>query len=163
MSSFEEFVRRLSKYIDRVAQAALVALAFIIVLNVVLRVLGLPRAWLQTFDLVGLIGLMVISFALAHTAVQKGHISIEVLVTRFPKRVQGIIGTITGILSLGIFAMVTWRCFALANRYRQIGETTMTAYIPISPFVYMIAFCTAVLCLVILVELIKSVREAMKG
>ena len=163
MSSFEKFVRQLSKSIDRIAQVAVVALTFIIVLNVVLRFLGLPRAWLQTFDLVGLIGLMVISFALAHTAVQKGHISIEVLVTRLPQRVQGIIGTITGILSLGIFAMVTWQCVVLANRYRRVGETTMTAHIPIHPFVYMIAFCTAVLCLVILVELINSARKGLKG
>jgi TRAP-type C4-dicarboxylate transport system permease small subunit len=163
MSRFEDFVRRLSKSVNRVSQVAVVGLMVIIVLNVLLRKLGLHTAWLQAFDIIGLLGLIVISFALAHTAVQKGHISIEVLVTRFPQRAQGIIGTITGILSLGIFSVISWQCFELANRYRERNITTMTAHIPIYPFVYMMAFCIGVLCLVILVELIKSVKKGIKG
>jgi TRAP-type C4-dicarboxylate transport system permease small subunit len=163
MSHFEEFVRRLSRSINRVSEVAVVGLMVIIVLNIVLRKLGLHTAWLQAFDIVGLLGLIVISFSLAHTAVQKGHVSIEVLVTRFPPRVQGIIGTITGILSLGIFTVVTWQCVELANRYRESNQTTMTAEIPIHPFLYMMAFCIGVLCLVILIDLIKSARKGLKG
>jgi TRAP-type C4-dicarboxylate transport system permease small subunit len=163
MPYFEQLVRRLSRSINRVSEVAVVGLMVIIVLNVVLRKLGLPTAWLQAFDIVGLLGLIVIAFSLAHTAMQKGHISIEVLVTRFPQRVQGIIGTITGILSLGIFSVITWQCVELANRYRESNQTTMTAEIPIHPFLYMMAFCTAVLCLAIIVDLIKSARKGLKG
>jgi TRAP-type C4-dicarboxylate transport system permease small subunit len=135
----------------------------LIVLNVVLRKLALPTAWLQAFDIIGVLGLIVISFSLAHTAVQKGHISIDLVVTRFPPRVQGIIGTITGILSLGIFSVITWQCAELAKLYRERNVTTMTAQIPFYPFLCIMAFCTGVLCLVILIELIKSARKAAKG
>ena len=87
----------------------------------------------------------------------------ELLVARFSPRAQGIVDSLTGILSLGIFSLVTWQSIALANDMRRAGETSMTSLQPFYPYIYAIAFGCALLCLVILVDLMKSVVKAVKG
>jgi len=84
-------------------------------------------------------------------------------VARFPQRAQGIIGSITGILSLGIFSLVTWQCIVLANEMRRAGAVSMTGLFPFYPYIYAIAFGVALLCLVILVDVIQSLGKAVKG
>jgi TRAP-type C4-dicarboxylate transport system permease small subunit len=137
------------------------AMMLLAVGNMVLRPIWKPIV--GTYDLVGFIGAIVVAFAIAYCAVKKGHIRLELLMARLPKRAQGIIGGITGILSLGMFAVVTWQCLVFGNDMRRVGELSMTAHLPFYPYIYGIAFGCALLCLVILVELIKSLAEGVKG
>jgi C4-dicarboxylate transporter DctQ subunit len=84
-------------------------------------------------------------------------------VARFSKRSQGVIGSITGILSLGLFSLITWQCIVLGNDIRRAGEVSMTALLPFYPYIYAVAFGCALLTLVILVDFIKSLVKAVKG
>ncbi len=161
MVYFDRLVRLLSKSCDRIAQLAAVAMMLIVVGNIVSRFVWKPIY--GTYDYVCFIAVIMVASALAHCAVLRGHIQVELVVVRLPQRVQGIIGSITGILSLGIFAVITWQCVVLANRMRQLGETTMTALLPFHPYIYVTAFGCALLCLVILGDLIKSLAKAVKG
>jgi len=161
VASFDRFVRLLSKYCDRIAQAAVVAMMLLVVGDIVLRAVWRPVP--GTYDVVGFIGAVLVSFAIAYCAVQGGHISVELVVARLSQRVQLIINVITGILSLGIFALVTWQCLILAEDMRQVGEVSMSALIPFYPYIYGVAFGCALLCLVILVDLGKSLAEVAKG
>jgi TRAP-type C4-dicarboxylate transport system permease small subunit len=138
-----------------------VAMMLLAISNMVLRVAWKPIV--GTYDLVGFIGAIIVAFAIAYCALQKGHIEVEILVSRFPKRVQKFIGSITGILSLGIFALITWQCLAFGNDMRRVGELSMTAHLPFYPYIYGIAFGCALLCLVILFDLIGSLAEGVKG
>ena len=133
----------------------------LVVGNILLRVVWRPI--FGTYDIVGFIGAILVAFAIAYCAVQRGHIAVELVVTRFPKRVQGIIGSITGIFSLGIFGLITWQCLVLANDMWRLGELSMSAHMPFYPYIYGVAFGCALLCLVILVDLGKSLAEAVKG
>jgi hypothetical protein len=46
---------------------------------------------------------------------------------------------------------------------RRAGEVSMTALFPFYPYIYGIAFGCALLCLVILADLIQSAVKAVKG
>lgn len=161
MAFFDRFVRLLTIYCDRIAQVGVVAMMAIAVGNILLRIVWRPIT--GTYDFISFIGATLVAFALAYCAVQKGHIQVELVVARFSDRAQGIIGSITGILSLGIFAVVTWRCLVFANDMWQLGELSMTSLLPFYPYIYGIAFGCALLCLVILVEIYKSLVKAAKG
>jgi len=137
------------------------AMMLLVVGDIVLRSVWRPVP--GTYDVVGFIGAVMVSFAIAHCAVQGGHISVELVVARLSQRVQLIINIITSILSLGIFALVTWQCLILAEDMRQVGEVSMSALIPFYPYIYGVAFGCALLCLVILVDLGKSLAEVAKG
>jgi len=158
---FGRVVYSLSRVCDRIAQAAVVAMMLLVVGDVVLRVVWHPIS--GSYDFVRFIGAILIAFAIAYCAVQRGHISVELVVAHFPQRVQGIIGSITGILSLGLFGLIAWQCLVLANDMWRLGEMSMSALLPFYPYIYGVSFGCAVLCLVILVDLGKSLAKAVKG
>lgn len=160
MTSFERIVNFLTHISDRIAQLAVMAMLFLIVGNILSRVVWKPI--LGTYDIAGFIGAILVSFALGHCAIKKGHIQVELLVQRFPERIQVILGTLTGILSLFIFSLVTWQCIVLGNDMRRVGELSMSAHISFYPYIYGIAYGCGLLSLVILIETIKSLIKAIK-
>jgi TRAP-type C4-dicarboxylate transport system permease small subunit len=158
---FERIIRPFIRICDYIAQAAVVVMMLLVVGNILLRIVWKPI--LGTYDLAGFIGAIIVAFAIAYCSLQKGHIQVEFLMERFSGRVQGIIGSVTGILSLGIFSLATWQCIVLANDMRRTGEVSMSAHISFYPYIYGVAFGCALLCLVILIDLIKSVVKAVRG
>lgn len=161
MAFFEKAVRIVAKNCDRIAQAGIMAMMSLAVINILLRLFW--KAIMGTYDYIEFIGAILVSFAVAYCALQRGNIQVDLVVERFPRRVQGIIGSITGILSLGFFLFVTWQSFILAGDMHQSGETSMTMLLPFYPYVYGLAFGVGLLCLVILIDLIKDLNKAVKG
>lgn len=113
-----------------------------------------------TYDVVMILGSIAVAFALGYCAVRGGHIAVEIVVQRFSERVQAIIGSITGILGVGIFAIVSWQSWVYGTDMWRMGERSMSVYIPLHPFAYGVSFGCAVLCVVVLVDLIKSLAKA---
>ena len=161
MAYVEKVVHLLSRGCDRIAQAAVMAMVLLNFGEISLRSVWQPIP--GTYDYVPLIGVIIISFALAYCAVVRGHTLVELVVARLPQRVQSIIGSFTGILSLGIFTLITWQCFVFADDMRQVGETSWAINVPLYPFMYCLAFGVALLSAVILVDLGKSLSKAVRG
>lgn len=160
IASFEKSVVFLSKWSDRISQMGVMAMMLVTIANILGRMFWRPLY--GTFDYVSFFSVTIVAFALAYCAVQKGHISVDLVMARLPRRAQGIIGCFTNILSLGIFIIVIWQCIVLAERMIRLRQVTMTALLPFYPFIYVIAFGCFLLCLVILVELIKSLDKVVK-
>jgi TRAP-type C4-dicarboxylate transport system permease small subunit len=158
---FERFVYILTKFCDRIAQAGVIAMLLLVFVNILGRMLWKPI--FAAYDYVSFIGAVIVAFSIAYCGVKKGHIQVEMLVERFSPRGQGVIDSITGILSLGLFCVITWQCMVYGNDMRRSGELSMTALAPFYPYIYGIAFGCALLCLVILIDLIKSVTKVVKG
>lgn len=161
MELFDRMVHSLSKFCDQIAQAGLFAMFLLICINILLRKVWKP--FFGAYDYTCFISAIVVAFAMANCAVQRGHTQVDLFVARFSQRAQGIIGSITGILSLGLFSLITWQCIVLANDMRRMGESSMTALLPFYPYIYAVALGCALLSLVILVDFIKSVVKAAKG
>jgi TRAP-type C4-dicarboxylate transport system permease small subunit len=157
----DSIVGWVSKVCDKIAQAGLFAMLVLTTSNILLRKFGKPIY--GAYDYVCFLSTIVVAFAIANCAVRRGHTQVELLVARFSRRTQGVVDSIMGVLSLGIFSLITWQSIALANDMRRAGETSMTSLEPFYPYIYAIAFGCALLCLVILVDLMKSVVKAVKG
>ncbi len=140
--------------------AAVFAMMAITVLDVVLRYLRLsiPGA----YDIVGLLGAVVISFSLAYTSVEKGHIAVEFLVQKLPERPKSVIDAITGLAGTAFFGLITWRSALYALDFLRSGEVSMTIKMPVYPFVLGTALGCALLTAVLSVGCIRTVREAFK-
>lgn len=161
MAYFDRVVHSLSQVCDRIAQGAVVAMMLLVVANIIWRAVPkIGRPIYGTYDLVMILGSIVVAFALGYCAVQGGHIAVEIVVARFPQRVQAIIDSITGILSVGIFAIISWQCWVYGTDMLHQGERSMSVYIPLHPFAYGVSFGCAVLCVVILIDLMNSLAKA---
>lgn len=160
MDYFERVVRSLSWGVSHIAQLALALMMFFVVGNVLLRLVWRPIP--GTFEIVCLLGAATIFMAVAYCAAMKGHVAIDVLVERFSPRIQAIIDSITSLISLVVIGIVTWQMFAFATRMWQRGYVTADLAIPHHPFIYGAALGLGTLCLVLLVELCKSILRAVR-
>ena len=160
MYRIEKALQALSTKVNRISMAAVFAMMAITVLDVVLRYLRLsiPGA----YDIVGLLGAVVISFPLAYTSVEKGHIAVEFLVQKLPERPKSVIDAITGLAGTAFFGLITWRSALYALDFLRSGEVSMTIKMPVYPFVLGTALGCALLTAVLSVGCIRTVREAFK-
>jgi TRAP-type C4-dicarboxylate transport system permease small subunit len=157
----EHKIERLCKYCDYIAYAGICAMMMVTVLEMVFRKFGKPIP--GTYDVIGLIQVVLVSCAIPYCTFQKGHIRVEMFVQRLPRRAQTIIGTFIDLLSVAFFVVVTWQCFVFGNAMRRAGEVTMSAFIPQHPFIFVMALSCAVLCLLIFYEFLKSITKEAKG
>ncbi len=97
--------------------------------------------------------------AIAYTAIEKGHVAVDFLTGRFPKRVQAIIDKVTNFLSLFIFLLITWQTFLFGMDLWKNKTVSPTLDIPIFPFAFIVAFGTGLLCLVLLINFLHSLSE----
>jgi len=118
--------------------------------DVILRLFRRPI--LGTYEIVGFLGAAVAAFAMAHTTIHRGHVAVEVLVSRLPVRVQVIIYLVTHLLGVVLFALIGYECVRFGNDLRLTGEVSLTLQIPFFPVLYAISFSSLVVCLVLLVD-----------
>jgi len=124
---------------------------FLTCADVVLRYFGYPIK--GTFDVVGLLGAAVIALPIAYTQILRGHITIEFISSRYPRRVGRVVDSVNCLLNIVIYSLLVWQCSLYGNKLHNLGRVSETLQIPIYPFAYILAFGCAMMCLVLLVEL----------
>jgi len=100
---------------------------------------------------------------LAWVAIKRANVKVDLLVGRFSTRKQGIIDSVTCLLSLCIAALIAWFTIPQALYMRNLGIETDLLSILHYPFFFLIAFAYFVLCFALIVNLIESIRQAIKG
>jgi TRAP-type C4-dicarboxylate transport system permease small subunit len=154
ISRLEKCVTRLSRVLDQIAGWSLVAMMSLTVADVILRFFRRPI--LGTYEIVGLMGAVVIAFAMPHTTLQRGHVAVEIVVSSLSTSTRAIVSLVTRILSIILFALIAWECFCYGNDLKAAGEVSMTLRLPFYPILYGIAFAAAVVCLVIFSRILQS-------
>ncbi len=139
---------------------AVIAIMTLTVLDVILRFFRYPIP--GVYDMVGLLGAVIISFSLAYTSVEKGHIAVDLVIQKLPERSQAVIDVITHFFSILFFLTAAWQCICYGMDIMSSGEVSMTIRVPIYPFVFGTAVGCLLLTLILTVEFIKSLKRAGK-
>lgn len=160
MSRLERSVSSIARKFNWVAAAAVIAMMALTCADVILRFFRHPIP--GTYEMVGLLGTIVVSFSLAHTSVMRGHISVEFVIQKLPKRVQIVIDGINSLLGAALFGLITWQSLLYAQNLMHTGEVSMTLQMPIFPFVYGISIGSGILCLVLLIEFSQSLNRTIQ-
>lgn len=147
MERFTRLVEQLASLFNAVAAAAVVGMMALTCLDVGLRFFRRPIP--GTYEIVGLLGAVFVSFALARTSVDQGHIAVDFLVQRLPRRVQYVVEAVNAGACALLFTVVGWQCLRYAADLKASGEVSMTLQIPIHPFVFGIAVGCAMLSVVL--------------
>ena len=157
MNFIEKISGDLARILYWVAGAAILAMMLITCADVVLRYFRMPIP--GTYELVCFLGAVAVSCAMAHTSVQKGHVSVNFIIRLMPTRFQGLIESITGLFGVFLFAIIAWRSVLYGISLKASGEVSLTLQMPFYPFVYGVGFSAAAVCLVLLNDLLKSLRK----
>lgn len=114
------------------------------------------------FDAVSLLELLIVAFAIPFTHVLRGHVRIEFFVNRLGKRAQVIVITIAALVALVLFVAMAWQMFVFSRTIQVAGVIAPTMQIPISPITYTVAISFCLMCLLLLGQLLRTVKEVIK-
>jgi TRAP-type C4-dicarboxylate transport system permease small subunit len=160
MLKLERWVHSATKSISYIAGVAVMIMMLLTCADVVLRLFGHPIP--GTYELIGFLGAILISFSMAYTSIERSHIAVEILVERLPRRVQSALEGIISLISCFLFGIITRQCQIYTLDLKQSGEISLTLGIPVYPVVAGIALGCGFLCLVLLFDVVKSFRRAFK-
>jgi TRAP-type C4-dicarboxylate transport system permease small subunit len=151
MNAWHAVLQNTSRVMYGIAGAALAGIMFLTVADVFLRLFKLPI--LGTFEIVSLLGAVVIGFAIPQTTLERGHVLMDFLTGRLPLGGQRLFHLITRLLAVVTFYIIGWNLYKLGNDLRQTGQVSLTLKIPEYPLAYGIAFCCLFECVVLLSDL----------
>ena len=120
------------------------------------------RPIMGSYDLTVYMMAIVVAFGLAYCAVMKGHVRVEVIVSRLPQRAQAIIDSITCFISLGLFSLITWQCFVNMKLLYASKLTSSVLLIPVFPFAGVVGIGSACLTLVLLTDFLNFLSQAIR-
>jgi len=161
VEKIDKAVASASRKLNVVSGIALVAMMVLVFTNVLLR--SIWRPILGTYEITAFLASITISFALAHCAVNKGHIALTLFVDRLPARVQSGFDTFTSIIGASLFLILAKEVAIYALQTRGTGEVGMTTEIPFYPFIFGVAFGLLMLALVLVVDILKSLKRLISG
>ena len=153
MVRFKKIIFFIANRANWISALAIVLMMLMTVADVVLRFFRCPIP--GTYDVVGLLAALTISFSLGYTSIEKGHISVEYIMQKFSDKVKIAVNAINNFIATLFFAVAAWESAIYAMNLKQSGEVSLTLQIPFSPILYGMSVSSMVVCLVLLVDFFK--------
>lgn len=157
MEYFAYIVRRITGIGVALGAAFLVGMMVLIVANIIYRLTG--HVITGSYELSELLIVVTVAFALGYAAVQKSHVVVKILVSRFPQRWQAILEAFTSFLSMGTWAVIAWAS-SLIFLERWLTEESEMLLIPFLPFRIVLLFGLVLIALVYLIYMVMALRKA---
>jgi len=162
MDFFSKLTRPITQILLAVGATALALMMFLMGTDVILRYVfdsPLPGA----YELVEYLLAIFIPFGIVYCAHERGHVTVDLVVDTFSRRIQAVFDSITTGMALILTLLLTWQNVLFIKETFDSKLESGVLYIPAYPFVAAVAVGFAALNLVLLVELLKSVSEAVKA
>ncbi len=157
MKSFEKIVQKIVAIMKIFGTVCLVGMTALTCVDVVGRAFGRPI--FGSVELVGFMATMAVAAALPYTHQMKGHIGVEILLRLFSRKIQTIIELCTNLLSVFLFALITWRMADYAHTMQQSGEVSMSLEFPEYLIIYLVSACFLVFSLLILQDICQNISS----
>ena len=160
--SVELWVNPISKIVNRIASGVLFFMMLLTIADVFLRKV-FSRSILGTVEVSEFMLLILVFFALAQTEVLNGHVKVDLVMGRFSERSQAMVDAITQLVCFFLFGLFTWSALVYSGKMREAAEVSQDLWLPIFPFVYVVAVGCALLSLVLLTKFFMALVKIIKS
>ena len=154
-------IRSLSKILNLVGVSFLVVLMLLTTVDVIGRYF-LNRPVKGTLELSEYFMAVVIMLGLAYTALVRGHIRIELLVSRWTPKTQHILDAVGSLACAAISALIVWQGVLEALSAKGSGLVSDILGVPAFPFKFLVPLGASVLCLVLFLQFFESLDKAIR-
>ncbi len=154
----ERLTKALKKFcmvLDRLAGLCFAGVMLLIIANIITRT-AFNHPIMGTYEMVGFLTALGIGFALAHCFLQDGHIAVSFVVDRLSLNTQSIVAIFVNLLASVFMFAVGWYLMAYGLSMKLNGSVSLTAEIPIYPFIFMVAVGVFALSLAVFYKVIVS-------
>ncbi len=157
METMNRLIYKLVDWVKNLGGVALVGMMTITTLDVITRYFGHPI--FGAVELVSFMATILLACAMPMTHVENGHVGVDLVVRLLSERSQALIDTITGFLSLTLFALICWQCVLYGASMKKTGEVSMSLEFPNYIFVYVVAVAFGVLGLAVIPQIHNNIRK----
>ena len=139
LDAVRSILRAVIRVVTWIAAGALVIIVLTTVIHVVGRYL-FNRPLTGSVEISQMMLVITAFFAVAYTELEKGHISFDEVVTRFPSRARAVTMSIMYFAGAAYFFVLSWQEVLLGISFLipRIGDTNVL-HIPIAPAMFIIA------------------------
>jgi TRAP-type C4-dicarboxylate transport system permease small subunit len=160
LRTLEKISEFLNQFLIWLAGCFLGAMIVMTCANIFLRIVWVPIR--GTYELMGYFGAVATAFAIGYTQIKRGHIAVDIMVTRFSAKTRRILDGVNNLLCMAFFAVVAYKIVGYGSTLWRTGEVTETLRIIYYPFVYCVAIGCLTLSLVFGVDFLKALLGAGK-
>jgi TRAP-type C4-dicarboxylate transport system permease small subunit len=153
---FLNVVFKISKGLTSIAAVMLAFMVLLTVTDVVLRSARLPIV--GTYEIVGLLGAILIGFSIPFTTWVRGHIRVDFCLLYLSEKQRKPFNIVTKCLGIALFVLIGWNLIDLGMEIAKSGEVTPTRHIPYYPVLYGIGASCFFQCIVLFSDIIKILR-----
>lgn len=164
--SLEWFIEPISRWLNYISVVFLLLMVLFITTDVFLRY-ALNRPIEGSYEVIELMMIFAVAFGAAYTQRRKGHVTVDMLVSRFKEKSQAVNDTIIYFICLIFLVVLTWMAATRARAVWIAGDITIgklagVISLPVGPFNYLVALALAVLSVAILLDFLVSLGKAVK-
>jgi len=149
--SFESWVYPISKIVNRIASGVLFCMMLLTIADVFLRKV-FSQSILGTVEVTEFMMVLLVFFAVTQTEVLNGHVRVDLIMSRFGERIQAMTDMITQLVCFLLFGLFTWSTLVYAEKMRASGEVSQDLWLPVYPFIYVVALGCALLAFSLLIK-----------
>lgn len=158
----ESWLDRLVRALALLAGAVLVLMVLLTVADVVMRyVFSAPIFGAQDLAELGL--LVVVFLGMAHCGRSGGHIAIDIVSERLPRRVRQPVAAAMAAIGAAALLLLAWRSVIAGQRAADFGVGSNLLGIPLAPFHGVIAFGAALYAMVLMAEAVRTLGGQRTG
>ena len=153
LNSTERIFKRIVTVAGMGSTALLGIMMLLTVVDVVLRYV-FDRPLMGSMELTEYLMVCVGTLGLAWCALEGAHIKVEIIVSRFPQRLQKFVDSFNYVLLIGVSGVIASQTFVRAGTVRRLHVASAMLDVPQHPFVlvttfsYLLLFLTAIMLLV---------------
>lgn len=156
LASLVTVVNRINRWLLFLAAGAMA----VIILATVVETGGRLSNWVfGAIDVSQVLLAAMVFLMLGYTQAVKQHISIDLVYSRFPHRVQLIADMVTSCIALGISVLITWKAVPYFLKSMAVGGWTQSLHIPLWPFQLLIVVGGVMLCLQFVIDIMVSYQQ----
>jgi TRAP-type C4-dicarboxylate transport system permease small subunit len=155
MKAFVAVCKRFFIWMNTIAEGALFVMMMLTVMDVILRrFFGSPIV--GTYDLVAMMGAVVVGFSVAKTSWDRGHVYVDFLIENRSKAIKNSFFIATRIVGIILFAFLSYHLVKKGIFLYNSHETSMTLRVPMYPITFALAACFFVQCFSFITDILRT-------
>jgi TRAP-type C4-dicarboxylate transport system permease small subunit len=112
-----------------------------------------------TFELTEFMVLILIFSFLANAQAKKAHVTVDLILSHFPKTFRDYVEVFNHIMSLALMILIAWIGALRALELKEVAEASPNLGIPIYPFAFFLVLGCIVMCIEYIRDLVIAVKR----
>jgi TRAP-type mannitol/chloroaromatic compound transport system permease small subunit len=168
---FKRIILIADRIIEKISNWGLISSGILILIMAFLTTYGVGRRYLfndpepYSYELSTIFLTVCVVLAVSGLQRYKRHLRVDFIANYMSPKVQGILmDIVTPLLALVFVSIITWQSWEITMYSLSVGETSQSAWEePLWPTKLTIPICMFWLCLVLLAQLIKGIKNLIRG